>query len=132
MAATAGYTTTVSVSTDSGSTYTALTNIKSVSGAFGAADLDATAFGTGQWKTHIQGLKSVEPKLDGNWDQGTAQAALQSAFTSGSTVRIKVLWDGTHGYTCDVIVLGYEVSPAVDTIVPVSYSLMSVATPTFV
>jgi predicted secreted protein len=132
MAATAGYGTKVYISTDGGSTYTEITGIKSVAGAFGADDLDTSAFSTGQWRTHVQGLKMVEPKLDGFWDTGTAQAAIRAAFTSGATVRVRVFWDGsTNGYTCDVKVMGFEVSPAVDTLIPVSYDLKSTAAPTF-
>ena len=131
MAATAGYSTVVSFSTDD-ITYNAFTNIKSVSGlALTAADLDTTSFGTGQWKTRIQGLKEMMPKLDGQWEIATAQTAARTAFTSGATVYLKVLFDGTNGFKIACIVESYEIGSAVDGLVTFSLSLASNGSPTF-
>lgn len=131
MTAKAGFQTVPSFSTDDIS-YTAFTNIKSVSGlVFTADDLDTTSFGDGQWKTRIQGLKEMMPKLEGQWEIATAQTAARAAFTSGATVYLKVLYDGTNGFKIPCIVESYEVGSAVDGLVTFSLSLASNGAPTF-
>ena len=131
MAATAGYSTVVQYSADDVS-YASISGIKSASGPFDADELDSSAFLTGQWRTRIQGLKSMDIKLDGFWDTSTEQAALRSAFTSGADIYLKVKWDGTIGFKVKCKVFSFEVSPAVDTLVPITFDLMSVEAPTFV
>ena len=131
MAATAGFNTVVQYSADD-ITYTSISGIKSASGAFGADELETSAFLTGQWKVRVQGLKSVEPKLEGFWDTSTEQAALRAAFTSGADIYLKILWNGTVGYKIKCKVFNFEVSPSVDSLVPVTYDTMSVEAPTFV
>lgn len=130
MAATAAYTGALSVSTDD-STYNAVTGGKSVGAPFQADSLDTSYIGGGQWKTTIQGLKSAQWSIEADLVTETAQTALRTAFTSGATVYVKHLWDGTNGWKQAVKVMSFDVGASVDGLVTVTYNLESQAAPTF-
>ena len=85
---TAGYTGVISISTDD-STYNAINGIKSIDTPFSADELDTTAIGGSQWRNSIQGLKSMDISMDGDYlPSDTAQTAIRSAFTSGADFSV--------------------------------------------
>ncbi len=129
--ANAGYSTVVSLSSDDVS-YSIFDGIKNFSGALAADELDTTDFADTQWRTRIQGLKSGDFSLEGDYEPSdTAQTLIRTACTSGATVYLKVLFDGTNGYKVAVKVMSYEPGAAVDGLATVSASFLSNAAPTF-
>jgi predicted secreted protein len=129
--ATGGYSAVLSFSTDD-STYNAFDGITSFSGPLVAEELDTTDFADTQWRTSIQGLKSIAFSIEGDYEPSdTAQSALRTAFTSGATVYIKILFDGTNGYKCACKVYSWNAQPVVDAKTSFSAELKSVAAPTF-
>ena len=128
---TAGYTGAISISTDD-STYNAINGIKSIDAPFSADELDTTAIGGSQWRNSIQGLKSMDISMDGDYlASDTAQTAIRSAFTSGATIYLKWLIDGTNGFKIACKCFEYTPGGAVEDLASVSFSLKSQAAPTF-
>lgn len=126
----AGYSTVVSFSTDD-STYNTMDGIKNVDFPLAADELDTTDFADSQWRTRIQGLKSISISIDGDYEPSdTAQAAVRTAFTSGNTVYFKVLFDGTNGYKVACKVMGFTPGSAVDGLSSFTAEMLSVAAPT--
>jgi predicted secreted protein len=130
--ATQGYNTTVEASDDSGSTYSTVGGMTSAAINISRTSLDVTEFGDDAMD-RIVGLFDNPVPLSGHYDASDAgQDIIRAALFSGNTVKMRVLFDGTNGYTVDVKVTGEETSTSPDGTVETSYTLESIDKPTAV
>jgi len=129
--ANAGYSTVVSTSVDD-SSYNILNGIKNFAGPLSADELDTTDFADTQWRTRIQGLKSIAIDLDGDYEPSdTAQGQARTNWTTPGTFYIKVLFDGTNGYKVKCQCFSYEIGSAVDGLASFKASFLTLEAPTF-
>jgi predicted secreted protein len=102
----AGRKCTISVSTDSGSTYHVMLGIATISGGGPtAAPIDDAEFGIA-WMQKITGILDNKISLKGGFRgaDSTGQIAIRTAQVAGNTVFIKVLFDGTtYGWTQEMM-----------------------------
>lgn len=123
--------TTISVSSDGGTTYNAISEVNNFSGIGGgsASVIDVTSFASTA-KEKRMGLKDEgQVKLDMKMDPTNAgQSALKSARNAQTEVTIKVELDNSLGvngttWTFNGYVLTFEQSGGVDAVVDVSTSI---------
>lgn len=100
--------------------------IKDITAKDSRTMLDTTDFlDSSGAKTKLAGLLDASISLSGDYEQSDApQALLRSSYTSGATVYITLLPDGTNGYTYPCIVESYDVKAGVDGLVEFSASLV--------
>ena len=104
---------------------TLLKGVNTVSFGQERTSLDVTDF-TLDDKKFILGLKSGTSTLSGFKDAADAgQAILDAAYLSGADVFVRFLFDGTAGFEVVVKVSNIDIAPAIDDIVPVSYTLIT-------
>ncbi len=85
--------------------------------------LETTNFGSSGTKEFIAGLYGASGSAEGLSDQsGTAQAALRTALTGGTSVSLKLYVDSTHYYSGTAFLSGISTSAAVEDVVGVSFN----------
>lgn len=130
--ATAGYSNVLSISTDD-STYNALGGIKSFSSPFSADELDTTAFGTGQWRTSIQGLKRLTGDMEilslpaTDLDPGAGSRKISDLFTNGTQVVFTIAPGAIESHRFIGTLFSLDTTAAVDALITTSVPFMSQA-----
>lgn len=108
MAANAGYSQVVSVSTDN-VTYYKVAGIKSADCTPKRDMLETTNFkdaNSSPAHVKIAGLQDFSAQISGDRvnPDANAQDAIRSAMSNGTAIYIKILPDGTHGWSCQCLV----------------------------
>ena len=84
--------------------------------------LDTTCLGD-DWKKYITGLKEWTASSEGDYEvpvDKEGQAALQDAYLSGQTVRVKLIVDSTNYYTGEAYISSLSIEDPVDDVVSIS------------
>lgn len=111
--ATAGFSSTISVSTTDGS-YTEVSGANSVDNSRSRETLDATDFSDAAF-TRVMGLKDVSFSISGNYqDADVAQGEIETALSDGSDLYVQFLVDGTNGYKAACKVESFDISSTPD------------------
>lgn len=123
MAKLAGYNSKILVSTDD-VTYYEVAGMSEYSAPEVANTEECTSFGSGNVERK-QLLNDNTYSMSGFRDltDTNGQVAIRTAMRARSSLYVKVLEDGTNGWTQEVIATSFEVSPAVDNVVPLSIEL---------
>lgn len=120
----AGFQGKVLISTDGGTNYIVLGEMREATLSIEAEELDATSFDSGGWSEFVSGLKSWEVESEGLYVQADAgQDALYNALVNGTKVKVRLLpkdGAGNKGFQGDAIVTSWELNPPVDDVVTVS------------
>ena len=80
-----------------GTAGTLIEGLKTWSLDVGAAELDASAFGS-SWKRTESGIKEWSGSIEGNAEAGGQQSALWGALSGGSKVELSFFMGGTAQY----------------------------------
>jgi hypothetical protein len=126
----AGYLTSISAATASGGTYSTVGGMNSTDFEQTRDALDDTEFGDTH-ESAFAGLKKTNFNLAGDFVASDAgQAILDAAFSSGNTVYVKYLRDGSDsasGYVIPVKVIGRKESSTPAGKIPLNYTFKVVA-----
>lgn len=135
MAPSAGYAAHLSVSTD-GSSWHEAGGFDSATAKFMADQLDTTNFKSSAGnKNEIPGLHSIEfGTLSGYYDAGdtNGQIVIRTAWANRSDLYVKILWDGTNGFSVMTQVESYEIGAKVNERTTFAFSPKSNSAPTFI
>lgn len=120
----AGFNGKVYISTDGGTTYNAIGEMKEAKLSIKQDDMNVTSFDSSGWSESIPGMKEWEVSTEGLYlYSNTGQDALYNALVNGSTIRLRLLpktGTGNKGYQGDAFISSWETNTAVDD--PVSLS----------
>lgn len=109
-----GFSGKVFISTDGGSTYTAIGECREAKLKIKQKDVDATSFDSAGWSEFIPGLKEWEVDTESLYLYGNAaQDALYNSLVGGSTVKIRLLpknGAGNKGYEGNAFVSDWEIN----------------------
>lgn len=122
----AGYQGKVYISSDGGTTYNPIGEIRDATLTINSSEIDATSFDSGGWSEFIPGLKDWEVSAEGLYVVANAgQSALYNALVNGSTVKIRLLpktGTGNTGYEGNAIITSWEINNTTDDAVSISAS----------
>lgn len=120
----AGYKGKVYVSTDGGSTYNAIGEVRESTLTISTEEIDVTSFDSNGWIENIAGLRSWEMSTEALYlYDNVGQEDLESALMAGNTVYMRVLpksGTGNKGYEGEAIISSYEVNNTIDDAVVLS------------
>jgi predicted secreted protein len=126
-----GRTTVVSWSSDGGTTYHPITGIDSFQDGLSASPIADNEFGD-QWSQNVPGILDNKISMSGGLRiaDTNGQVAIETALKAGTYGYIKVLWDGTNGYSQQVLVTKFQGGSKVADRVVVTIELASQGAPT--
>lgn len=76
-------------------------------------------------KSRIHGLHDLQVTISGQYESGDApQALVRTSFTSGATLYVQFLPDGTNGFKCATIVQDFKLNATVEGAVEFSATLV--------
>jgi predicted secreted protein len=88
--------------------------------------LDTTAKNDGAFRGNILGLLGFEITLSGDWEPADAsQTLLRTSLTSGATVYVRELFDGTAGFEAGFKVTSFKIGSEVSGLVQMTCTLKS-------
>lgn len=129
MAVAAGKSAVVIVSTTGTFGATQVAGINNADVTLNGEALDTTSFANnaGYRQRALQGLKEFTVSLSGDYDGGdtTGQNVIRSAWVNGTDLYVKVLPDGTNGWSGKVQVTSINTTPTVDGKAETSFELVS-------
>lgn len=105
---------------------TAFDGIKSADFPLNVDMLDTTDFADGTFRKKIQGLQNFNVTLSGDYEPADAgYIVVRDAFVAGTTVFVRILFDGTNGFESEFQVASISPSATVEGLATVSVSLES-------
>lgn len=122
----AGFNGKVYISTDGGTTYIVIGELKDATLTLNQSEIDVTSLDSAGWSEFIAGLKDWEVSTEGLYIAGDAgQDALYNALVNGTAVKIRLLpkiGTGNKGYEGNAIITSWEINNTTDDAVSVSAS----------
>lgn len=116
----------VYISTDGGTNYTAIGEMKDATLTINSSEIDVTSFDSAGWSEFTPGLKDWEVGSEGLYIAADAgQDALFNALVNGTTVKVRLLpkaGTGNKGYQGDAILTSWEINNTTDDAVSISAS----------
>lgn len=119
-----GFNAKLAVSTDGGTTYTDIGELREVTLTLEADEIDATSKDSGSWREFIPGLKQWGGSAAGLYLQANAgQDAVYNALVNGTTVKLRFrprAGAGNDQFIGDAIITSYEPSAPLDDAIAVN------------
>lgn len=121
----AGHAAKVTTSSDN-VTFTEVDGIMNIDWGPSADLIETTDFkDTTAAKSRIHGLHDLQVTVSGQYESGDApQALIRTSFTSGATLYVQFLPDGTNGFKCATIVQDFKLNATVEGAVEFSATLV--------
>ncbi|OYD08958.1 phage tail tube protein [Paludifilum halophilum] len=115
------------VSSDGGTTYDEIAEMREATLTISQEELEASSFASNGWMEYIPGLKEWELEAEGIYVTADAgQDDLYNALVEGGTVLVRLFpkdGSGETGYEGKAFVTSWEVNNAVDDVVALSATL---------
>ncbi|MFK7695406.1 phage tail tube protein [Paenibacillus sp. HJGM_3] len=122
----AGFSGKVFISTNGGSTYSAVGEMRDATLSISNGEIDVTSFDSSGWAEYIPGLKEWEVDTEGLYVYADAgQSALYNALVNNTVVKVRLLpknTTGQTGYQGDAFITSWEVNNTTDDAVSISAS----------
>jgi len=123
-----GYNGKVLVSSDGGTTYEPVAEVKEHTITINAEELDATNYDSQGWSENVPGFSSWEVSLTANYiGDDSGQEALRDAVINHTRVMVQLAANYDNGEVAFeglATITSFEVSSAVDSVVELSLELM--------
>lgn len=128
----AGFNAQVFISTNGGSTYTAIGETRDATLSITNNEIESTSFDSSGWMEVIGGLKEWEVSTESLYVYSNAgQSALYSSFVAGTSVKIRILpknTAGLTGYVGDAIINSWEINMVPDDVISLSVGFKGTGT----
>lgn len=122
----AGFNGKVYISSDGGSTYNAIGEVRDTTLSISQDEIEATSFDSAGWMEYLPGMKEWEAETEALYlYANVGQDALYNALVNGSTIKLRLLpkaGTGNKGYEGNAFVTKFEVKNATDDAVVLSAS----------
>lgn len=123
-----GYGGKVFVSSDDGTTYIPIAEVKEHTITVNAEEFDATNYDSNGWSENVPGFSSWEASMTANYiGDDTGQSALRTAVVGRTRVKVQMLSKnevGEVGFEGLATITSFEISSAVDAVVELAIELM--------